>query len=118
MLKERREIVEGIQGQLKDTELAIEAAITAIGRLVVSLPVARERANIAPIAGQAAFASIGAAMAGIVEVRGHMVDAHCHLDEARGQFRLPIVNTGAGYEKPARVLTSGHLEAVPESAAA
>lgn len=118
MLKERREIVETIQGQLNDAELAVEAALTAIGSLAISLPAARKRANISPVAGQAAFNSIGAAMATIVQVRSHMVDAHGHLETTRGEFRMPVVDTGAGYEKPARELVKGALELVPQAEAA
>jgi hypothetical protein len=118
MLKERREIVDDIQSQLNEVELAVEAAFTAIGSLAISLPVARRRANISPVAGQAAFDSIGAAMAGIILVRSHMVDAHAHLEDTRAQFRMPVVGTGAGYEKPPRELVKGALEIVPASQAA
>ncbi len=94
MLKERREIVEGLRDQLHETEMAVESALVAIGQLVTALPIARAKANISPVAGQAAFDSMAAALAGIVRVRGHMVDAHGHLEQTRGQFRMPVVGAG------------------------
>ena len=114
MLKERREIVEGLRDQLHETEMAVESALVAIGQLVTALPIARAKANISPVAGQAAFDSMAAALAGIVRVRGHMVDAHGHLEQTRGHFRMPVVGAGAGYEKP----PAAQLEIVPTSAAA
>ncbi len=118
MLKERREIVAHVQEHLHDSERAVEATLTAIGMLAAALPQARERAGISPVAGQAAFDSIAAALSGIVQVRAHMVAAHGHLEETRTAFRLPIVDTGAGYVKPARGERSGVVELVPDSVAA
>jgi hypothetical protein len=117
MLKERREIVEHIQGQLHEAEMAVEAAITSIGRLAILLPDARARARVSPVAGQAAFDSVGAAMAAIVSVRGHMVCAHEHLEQTRTDFRMPEVAAGGGYEKPAKDLVKGTLTVVPARAA-
>lgn len=118
MLKERREIVENIQGALEDVELAVEATISSIGWLAILLPDARARAKVSPIAGQAAFDSVGAAMAAIVSVRGHMVSAHTHLEQTRSDFRMPEVAAGGGYEKPAKELVKGGLAVVPARAAA
>lgn len=118
MLKERREIVAHVQGHLHDSEMAVEATMTAIGRLVAALPLARESAGISPVAGQPAFDSIAAAMAGIVQVRGHMIAAHQHLEATRAAFRLPIIDTGAGYVKPAAGQPRAFVELVPDSAAA
>ena len=101
MLKERRAIVEDIQGQLLEAETAVEAAITSIGRLAILLPDARVRAQISPVAGQAAFDSVGAALAGIVQVRGQMVATHENLEGLRTAFRMPEVAAGGLYEKPA-----------------
>jgi hypothetical protein len=117
MLKERRAVVEDIQGQLLETEIAVEAAITSIGRLAILLPDARIRARVSPVAGQAAFENIGAAMAKIVDVRGHMVAAHEHLEQARADFRMPELAAGGGYEKPPRDLVKGGLSVVSAAAA-
>jgi hypothetical protein len=102
MRKERLEIVELVQQQLYASEIAVEAALSAIARLTVTMPEARARAGISPIAGQPAFDSIGAALAGIIVVRGHMVETHAQLDATREQFRMPVVATGGGFEKPPR----------------
>lgn len=118
MLKERREIVEDLRDGLHEAELAVEAALVAIGKLAISLPAARSAINISPVAGQPALDSIGAALMGIVHVRGHMVAAHGHLEATRGQFRLPIVGAGAGSEKPPSELHTQALHPVPNSAAA
>lgn len=118
MLKERRAVVQDIQGQLHEAEMAVEAAITSIGRLTVLLPDARARAQISPVAGQGAFDSLGAAMAGIVTVRGHMVTMHGQLEQTRTDFRMPEVAAGGLYEKPPREIVKGNLSVVQESAAA
>lgn len=118
MLKERRAVVEEIQGQLVEVEMAVEAAFSSIGRLAILLPDARMRAQISPVAGQGAFDSLGAAMAGIVAVRGHMVATHEHLEKARADFRMPEVAAGGGYEKPPRDLVKGGLAVVPVRAVA
>ena len=118
MLKERRAVVQAIQGQLLEAEIAVEAAITSIGRLAILLPDARARAQVSPIAGQGAFDSIGAALAGIVTVRGHMVRAHEHLEKTRTDFRMPEVAAGGLYEKPAADLVKGNLTIVPTLAVA
>ena len=118
MLKERRAVVEDIQGQLFEAEMAVEAAFTSIGRLAILLPDARARVQISPVAGQGAFDSLGAAIAGIVTVRGHMVSAHEHLERARTDFRMPEVAAGAGFEKPPRGLANGGLTVVPTRAVA
>jgi hypothetical protein len=118
MLNERRQIVADVQGPLEESEIAIEAAYAAIGKLAMLLPEARKRARISPVAGQPAFDSIVAALSGIVQVRSHIIDAHGHLDETRDAYRLPIVDTGAGYEKPSFGMEAGALALVSESKAA
>lgn len=118
MLKERRAIVQDVQGQLHEVEMAVEATITSIGRLAILLPDARARAMVSPVAGQPAFDSIGAALAGIVMVRGHIVSAHEHLEKTRTDFRMPEVAAGGLYEKPAADILKGNLSVVPGRAAA
>jgi hypothetical protein len=100
MLNERRRVAEALRDQLHEAELAVEEALTAIGRLTLSLPVARSQCNISPTVGQAIFDSLGAAVSGIVEVRGHVGNAHHRLEEVRGELKFPVVGTGAGSVKP------------------
>jgi len=102
MRKEKMEIVEFVQRQLHASEMAVEAALSAIARLALTLPEARMRAGVSPIAGQPAFDGVGAALAGIIQVRGHMAETHAQLDATREMLRMPPVATGGGFIKPPR----------------
>ena len=102
MRREKTEIVELVQRQLHASEMAVEAALSAIARLALTLPEARMRAGVSPIAGQPAFDGVGAAFAGIIQVRGHMAETHAQLDATREMFRMPPVATGGGFIKPPR----------------
>ncbi len=111
MRKEKAEIVELVQQQLHASEMAVEAALSEIARLALIMPEARARAGVSPIAGQPAFDGVGAALAGIIQVRGHMAETHAQLNATRELYRMPPVATGGGFIKPSR---AGRDEEAPD----
>ena len=96
MLKERLAIANKLASDLHEAEAAIDAAIKKMGALMASLPEAQQSAKLSPVAGDAAYSHLGAAINGMLAGRTNMVALHHELNTIKDKVGLRNVIVGTG----------------------
>lgn len=112
MLKQRKAAAEQLAARLFETEFAMDEAIIKMAELVSFMPVARNKANLSAVVGQDAIVQASQALAAFVEARGHLVETHKRLGEARDQIGLREMALGTNNDKPQILLGKHILEVV------
>ncbi|WP_430415931.1 hypothetical protein [Parasphingorhabdus sp.] len=108
MLKQRKAAAEQLAARLFETEFAMDEAIIKMAELVSFMPVARNKANLSAVVGQDAIVQASQALAAFVEARGHLVETHKRLGEARDQIGLREMALGTQNDKP-QILPGKHI---------
>jgi Zn-dependent alcohol dehydrogenase len=96
MLKERLALANKIASDLHEAEAAIDAAIKKMGTLMVTLPEAQQSAKLSPVASDAAFSHLSAAIHGLMAGRSNMVALHNELNSIKDKVGLRNVIVGTG----------------------
>ena len=96
----RAEIVMAGADQLFVTEDAVDKALGETGELIATLARLRVGGQMSGVYGQKAVNSIVDAASALRVARGHVIDAHAHLDEVKTQLGCKTVMAGTLIPKP------------------
>lgn len=97
-----------IAGQLVQAEAQIDEAAGGIATLMATMLAARLSANIPASIGHGALSKVGEAASLMLQVRGHLVEAHQELKIAKSQIGLRELAFGDETEcPPAKASDSG-----------
>lgn len=96
MLKERLALAQKVAAELHEAEAAIDAAILKMSKLMATMPEAQTSAKLSPVATDAAFVHMSAALGGIMSSRTNMVALHNELNTIKDKMGLRNVVVGTG----------------------
>jgi len=96
----RTEIVIAGADQLFATEDAVDKALGETGELIATLARLRITGQMSGVYGQKAVDSIVDAASALRVARGHVIEAHGHLDEVKSQLGCRTVMAGTLIPKP------------------
>ena len=99
MFRERSEAVDRLAAKLFSAERALDLALIEIAELSAEIPRTRMDTGLALCVPQQAVEHMGAALTGMVQVRGAVAAAHEALEQARRRAGLPRVTAVGGGDK-------------------